>query len=39
VPIERRDPVEAIVGVILVVIGAVEILWIVRTVQGNMPKG
>jgi hypothetical protein len=30
--------VEAIVGVILVVIGALEILWVIRTVQGNMPK-
>jgi hypothetical protein len=30
--------VEAIVGVVLVVIGALEILWIVRTVQANMPK-
>ena len=29
---------EAIVGVILVVIGALEILWVIRTVQGNMPK-
>ncbi len=29
---------EAIIGVILVVIGAVEILWIVRIVQRNMPK-
>jgi heme/copper-type cytochrome/quinol oxidase subunit 4 len=30
--------VEAIVGVILVVIALVEILWIMRTVQRNMPK-
>jgi hypothetical protein len=30
--------VEAIVGVVLVVIAALEILWIVRTVQANMPK-
>jgi hypothetical protein len=30
--------VEAIVGVVLVVISAVEILWVVRTVQANMPK-
>lgn len=29
---------EAIVGVVLVVISAVEILWVVRTVQANMPK-
>ena len=29
---------EAIVGVILVVISALEIMWVVRTVQGNMPK-
>jgi hypothetical protein len=30
--------VEAIVGVILVVISALEILWVVRTVQRNMPQ-
>jgi hypothetical protein len=30
--------VESIVGVVLVVIGALEILWIMRTVQRNMPK-
>ena len=29
---------EAIIGVVLVVIAAIEILWVVRTVQGNMPK-
>ena len=29
---------EAIVGVILVVIAALEILWVMRTVQRNMPK-
>jgi heme/copper-type cytochrome/quinol oxidase subunit 4 len=30
--------VEAIVGVILVVISIIEMLWVVRTVQANMPK-
>jgi hypothetical protein len=30
--------VEPIIGVVLVVIAALEILWIVRTVQANMPK-
>jgi len=30
--------VEAVVGVILVVIALIEILWVMRTVQGNMPK-
>ena len=36
-----RDLVDStsIVGVILVVIAALEILWIMRTVQSNMPKG
>ena len=28
-----------IIGVILIVIAALEILWIMRTVQSNMPKG
>ncbi len=34
----EEAPVEAVVGVILVVISVLEILWVVRTVQGNMPK-
>jgi hypothetical protein len=34
----EEGPVESIVGVILIVIAALEILWVVRTVQRNMPK-
>ena len=29
---------ETLVGVALVVIAAIEIAWIVRTVQANMPR-
>jgi len=37
-PTREEGPVEAIVGVILIVVGSLEILWIIRTVQANMPK-
>jgi hypothetical protein len=34
----EEGPVEAIIGVVLVVISCIEILWVIRTVQANMPK-
>ena len=30
---------ETAVGILLIVISAIEIAWIVRTVQANMPRG
>ena len=30
---------ETAVGIVLIVISAIEIAWIVRTVQANMPRG
>jgi hypothetical protein len=31
--------VETAVGIILIVLSAIEIAWIVRVVQANMPRG
>ena len=30
---------ETAIGIVLIVISAIEIGWIVRTVQANMPRG
>ena len=30
---------ETIVGIALVILSAVEIMWIVRTVSANLPRG
>jgi hypothetical protein len=37
-PLRRSLPVETIIGVALIVISAVEIVWITRTVQANAPR-
>jgi hypothetical protein len=38
--LERRVPVvESVIGIVLIVISALEIWFIVRTVQANMVRG
>jgi len=34
----RRSYVETVVGIVLVIISAFEIVWITRTVQANTPR-
>lgn len=34
----QEEPMETIVGIALVVISALEILWIVRIVSANLPR-
>jgi len=34
----RSHPVETVVGIALIIISALEIVWITRTVQANTPR-
>lgn len=35
----RENAVETVVGIVLIVIAALEIVFVIRLVQSNMPRG
>jgi hypothetical protein len=35
----RENPVETVVAIVLIVVSALEIIFVIRIVQSNMPRG